>query len=73
MKHTITEKNKVKTYEIGDTDMLSENISIPSVSDYVSTMEKSYGKSKVYKGFFHKLWNKILNMFLGILHIIKIP
>ena len=73
MKHTVIEGNKVKTYEIGDNDMLSGNISIPPMSDYLSTMEKSYGKSKVYKGFFHKLWNKILNKFLGILHIIKIP
>jgi hypothetical protein len=72
MKHTVIKENKVKTYEIGDTDMLSGKIIIPLMSDYLSTMEKSYGKSKVHKGFFHKLYNKILNKFLGILHIIKI-
>ena len=66
MKHTVIEENKVKTYEIGDTDMLSENIFIPSVSDYVSTLKKSYGKSKVYKGFFHKLWSKILEIWHNI-------
>jgi hypothetical protein len=73
MKHTVTEKNKVKTFEIGDTDMLSGKIIVPPVSDYLSTLEKSYGKSNVYKGFFHKVWSKVLNKFLGILHIIKIP
>jgi hypothetical protein len=72
MKHTVIKKNKVKTYEIGDTDMLSEKNIIPPVSDYLDTLEKSYGKSKVYKGFFHKLWSKIMNKFLGILYNIKI-
>jgi len=63
MKHTVIKKNKVKIYEIGDTDMLSGKTFIPPVSDYLSTLEKSYGKSKVYKGFFHKLWSKILKLF----------
>jgi hypothetical protein len=70
MKHTVIEKNKVKIYEIGDTDMLSGKTFVPPVSDYISTLEKSYGKSKVYKGFFHKLWSKILNKFFRYLAIL---
>ena len=66
MKHTVIEENKVKTYEIGDTDMLSENILVPSVSDYVSTLKKSYGKSKVYERILYKLWSKILEIWHNI-------
>lgn len=47
MKHIINNDHSTKIFEIGETDLLSKKLIIPPVSEYVSTMEKSYGENKV--------------------------